>query len=176
MLRIYLPIYIPFLWSFFRWFSSTFWPKEHSSLPQAFQQPQPLPWQSAFAAPDSLASKFLGATWKWRHRPWLSATNQTFQLCAKDLCWEIFFDDRWNLTIHLVWIQLAIQKVRNAFAKSVHVLTFWNKKYIHKNQCANLSAMSSIFGKKRNVYIYIYMNIIHIEREREFHKATKSLK
>lgn len=99
------------------------------------------------------------------------ATNQTFQLYAKDLGWEIFFDDRWNLTIHLVWSNLQSKKcemlLRNLFMFSPSET---RNTFI---RITGLSAMSSMFGKKRNAYIYIW--VYSIEREREFHEATKSL-
>ena len=89
------------------------------------------------------------------------ATNQTFQLYAKDLGWEIFFDDRWNLTIHLVWSNLQSKKcemlLRNLFMFSPSET---RNTFI---RITGLSAMSSMFGKKRNAYIWVYS----IERERE---------
>lgn len=89
------------------------------------------------------------------------ATNQTFQLYAKDLGWEIFFDDRWNLTIHLVWSNLQSKKcemlLRNLFMFSPSET---RNTFI---RITGLSAMSSMFGKKRNAYIY--MSIFYRERE-----------
>ena len=160
MLRIYLPIYIPFLWSCFRWFSSTFWqPKEHSSLPRAFQRPQPLPWQSAFAAPDSLAWKCMTSSTPIRlgETPWLSALQRIkpsnftprisvgkyFSMIAE--IWRFtLFDPTCNpkkceMLLRNLFM-FSPSETRNTFIR-----------------ITGLSAMSSMFGKKRNAYIYEYI-------------------